>query len=276
MNAGADPGDPETWNGYAYVRNNPESLVDPSGMFLDWLSDIWRTISGWFGGGGTVSCDPNVPCFSVTGTATSLPSSGGGGGYGSVLIPIVAPTILPTDTGGSGGGGGTYSITKFGVGDISSVSTPTSSTPSGIVRPSNLPPGTPQQYWAPFVQGFNTAQKQLQKKTCGAFYSGQGPATMNATEYRFLQLSSPTTGAQTNSATSVFINSRGPYMTYAPTIGQPSPFGVYWTQPLFRAFILLHELGHQLSSITGFQEDAGSARLRLNQAQSRRVISACF
>jgi RHS repeat-associated protein len=31
MNAGADLTDPQTWNGYAYVRNNPLNAVDPSG-----------------------------------------------------------------------------------------------------------------------------------------------------------------------------------------------------------------------------------------------------
>src|SRR5579875_1939307 len=31
-NMGADPTDPQTWNAYAYVRNNPLVLVDPSGM----------------------------------------------------------------------------------------------------------------------------------------------------------------------------------------------------------------------------------------------------
>ena len=31
-NAGADAGDPQSWNGYAYVRNNPLALVDPSGL----------------------------------------------------------------------------------------------------------------------------------------------------------------------------------------------------------------------------------------------------
>ncbi len=31
-NAGADPTDPQTWNAYAYVRNNPLAFVDPSGM----------------------------------------------------------------------------------------------------------------------------------------------------------------------------------------------------------------------------------------------------
>lgn len=32
MNAGADLTNPQTWNGYSYVRNNPLALVDPSGM----------------------------------------------------------------------------------------------------------------------------------------------------------------------------------------------------------------------------------------------------
>ena len=31
-NAGADAGDPQTWNGYSYVGNNPLTFTDPSGM----------------------------------------------------------------------------------------------------------------------------------------------------------------------------------------------------------------------------------------------------
>jgi RHS repeat-associated protein len=30
-NAGSDPGDPQSWNGYAYARSNPLLLVDPTG-----------------------------------------------------------------------------------------------------------------------------------------------------------------------------------------------------------------------------------------------------
>jgi RHS repeat-associated protein len=33
-NAGADPSDPQTWNAYAYVRNNPTTLTDPEGTDL--------------------------------------------------------------------------------------------------------------------------------------------------------------------------------------------------------------------------------------------------
>jgi hypothetical protein len=31
-NAGASLGDPQTWNAYSYVGNNPLSYIDPSGM----------------------------------------------------------------------------------------------------------------------------------------------------------------------------------------------------------------------------------------------------
>jgi RHS repeat-associated protein len=31
-NAGAEPDDPQSWNGYAYARNNPLQMIDPSGL----------------------------------------------------------------------------------------------------------------------------------------------------------------------------------------------------------------------------------------------------
>ena len=51
---------------------------------------------------------------------------------------------------------------------------------------------------------------------------------------------------------------------------------MFWTQPQFGAFILLHELGHQLSAITGFLPDAGPSNLSLNQSQSQQVFGICL
>ncbi len=39
-----NPGDPQSWNRYAYARDNPINIVDPSGM--NWLS----TFFGWLFG----------------------------------------------------------------------------------------------------------------------------------------------------------------------------------------------------------------------------------
>src|SRR5579875_2557570 len=76
-NAGADATDPQSWNAYAYVRNNPLALVDPMGL---WTFDAegnavedenGACYEGGFGGSVTVvaSAPPDVmPIF------VSLPS----------------------------------------------------------------------------------------------------------------------------------------------------------------------------------------------------------
>ena len=49
-----DPGDPQTWNRYAYVGNSPLNRTDPQG--LDWGEDWGGDGGGWgdggWGGGG--------------------------------------------------------------------------------------------------------------------------------------------------------------------------------------------------------------------------------
>jgi hypothetical protein len=137
--------------------------------------------------------------------------------------------------------------------------------------PANLPPGTPAVFWKPFTQGFNAAMKALRKKSCSSFYGGQGAATMNASTYRFLDLGL-TAGASTNPGFSVFVNSnpKGPYMN------PPANFLGVRTAPGIRGLILLHELGHELSNITGFVADAGPSRLNINLQQTHEVINVCF
>ncbi len=95
-NAGADPGNPQSWNGFGYVANNPLSLTDPSGMdavvagagigtavcgpvctgigagigaIIDGLA-LW----GIFGGGGPSTISPSLvtPSSPVLQTAVNL------------------------------------------------------------------------------------------------------------------------------------------------------------------------------------------------------------
>jgi RHS repeat-associated protein len=114
-NAGADPTDPQTWNGYAYVRNNPLALIDPSGM-------------GWQTTDVTV-CTP-VISSSISYESGDFFSTGTLGGYTSECHTVtqwtwVADQAVGQSGGGSGGGGG-------GGGISSTPSTPNQPPKSGI------------------------------------------------------------------------------------------------------------------------------------------------
>ena len=61
--AAVDSTNPQSWNRYAYVANNPLMYVDPSGMFLVFTGDDGE--DGGDGGGGGGGPDPSGgdPCF---------------------------------------------------------------------------------------------------------------------------------------------------------------------------------------------------------------------
>jgi len=85
-NAGADPSNPQSWNGYSYVANNPLSYTDPSGMFVEATAggcaiggpagcaigaaiDIGELLAGLFAGGIFGGPPPSIP------SALATPSS---------------------------------------------------------------------------------------------------------------------------------------------------------------------------------------------------------
>jgi RHS repeat-associated protein len=84
-NAGSDPSDPTTWNGYAYVGNNPLSTTDPSGEgFFSWLigilvnlveafiSYVFPPAAPWLIGANTISL---TACGGPLGNCGALPGS---------------------------------------------------------------------------------------------------------------------------------------------------------------------------------------------------------
>jgi RHS repeat-associated protein len=160
----------------------------------------------------------------------------------------------------------------------------TDSTGLQAQMPGNLPPGEPQVYWGPFADGFAEALNRLNNANCAEQFEPschEGPYTTGAnqmqnTTYRFLPLPQGAgAGAQTVDSTNVQINSLGLYMT-ATGGGIRLPNGFTCNLGSItnvRAFILLHELGHQLSGNTGFTPDVDAAT---NSSHSMRIIKACF
>jgi RHS repeat-associated protein len=109
MNAGADLTDPQTWNAYSYVRNNPLNATDPSGMIREVCGDDW-SCGGW----------GDEPCF-------TFDASCGGPG----------PMPPPCCWGGCGGGG----TSGGGVGSGAANGGSTSSTGSSSGSSQPFPPG---------------------------------------------------------------------------------------------------------------------------------------
>jgi RHS repeat-associated protein len=96
-NAGADLFNPQSWNGYTYVANNPLTLIDPSGLsfvpckYPDSIACVGNDPEPGDGGGsGDINPGwPSDPCFFFNCW------SGGFGYYGPPQQPVLPPPPPP-------------------------------------------------------------------------------------------------------------------------------------------------------------------------------------
>ena len=145
----------------------------------------------------------------------------------------------------------------------------------------NLPPGTPDKYARPLADAFAIALNLLNSTRCAQLYEPSchpglgtvGANQMRATEYRFLDL--PVGDAQTADSTHAHINDLGTFITAQSGVIRLPDRSTYDLGSIanVQAFILLHELGHQLKYNTGFPDDVNAAT---NSSNSLRVIKSCF
>jgi RHS repeat-associated protein len=102
-----DAGDPQALNPYAYVRNNPVNLIDPSGFFFkNFFKKIGRffedvveaKIDFWTGPGGRIvlSAAVAVATVAIVAASAGLTAPAAGGFWASVGAAIVSNTALVT------------------------------------------------------------------------------------------------------------------------------------------------------------------------------------
>ena len=145
-----------------------------------------------------------------------------------------------------------------------------------------------QKYIKDFLKALDEAKKRLAKPDCAKLF-GKSSADLikmlENTEYRVNDLGSPkydsttdtvsVVGAQTNSATSVWINEKGPFFNqniFVPGKGLTTlDFKTGYRGDKFGSLLLLHELGHQAGV---FGPDANNQTQ--NRANTDAVKKACF
>ena len=98
-NAGADPSNPQSWNGYAYVNNNPLSFTDPSGMCPSCVLGLLGEAADGNGVGLAIGAAIGLgelfyDIFGGGGPPPSIPSS-----LATASSPIMGPTFSVTGWG---------------------------------------------------------------------------------------------------------------------------------------------------------------------------------
>jgi RHS repeat-associated protein len=267
----ANPRDPQSWNQYAYAGGDPVNSADPSGRQCE-------------------AADPSADCLGEV----AVQETGGRGGGASFCWTVYSGEYIGNAESCFG------TMFNYPSTGTSTASTGSSSGGSGWpVWVMNSPVPTAAQI-ASLQAAFNDAMQRLQNPDCmGLFETTTGPpelnqganqwaafavfGTLQSTEYQIVAFGSSGSGAQTLSPTWVQVNSQGAmfatpnaqgqlYISVPnPTTGVPTQLATPLSTADVGAFILLHELGHQVGV---FGADADSPAV--NGQHSWDVLENCF
>jgi RHS repeat-associated protein len=250
--ASGGPGDPGSWNRYAYVQQDPINLIDPTGLYAEYPS-----------GGDD---QPRV-FFSTTVVATVDWSWANLVAAGWAMDARSARARIENFDWDTYGGGGSSSVR---------------------VLP-KVPAGNSytRTQMNSLTNGLNAALAHTDNVDCAMFFAAgdDDPSLASAnvlenTTYRLLPLPSGT-GASTNGLTDVMISTTGAFFNTTPnsngtvTVLMPNSAGVttsftFAGTSTLQAFMMLHELGHQMG-VYGTDINAAT-----NGGNSQGVLDHCF